>query len=703
MPHALVLDPATAKVMAVLEGYNRLAWTRHLWDGGSITLEISRYASGAEAVQRGRLLVPDPEDTATVYLIEQVEQEVGEDGRASEVVRASGRSIVGVLAQRLVVPPAGQAYDRQTSVPAETAIKHYVSSHAGPGAAAVRQIPNLTIAPDQGRGTTVSVDGRYQTVLDLVRHIGRLAGMGYQVTYDTSTGGLRFEVIPGVDRTASVFLDPRFETVRGQAWLQSDADRITYVYVAGQGEGADREVVTRYVGVSEPSGFDRREAFQDARDVERGQTAVLQARGDAVLAEAGLEDRLEVEVYEHGSFRPGEHYDLGDLVTVRNEAWGLSRTARVVEVRSEVTADAAVPRVTVALDRPYPTLKERIVGPSSVSAQGAVDYHPQLHAHNGTDGSGTVSHASLTNVTADQHHPQLHAVSHSPGGGDDISGSYVARNLVSAKGDLLAGTGAAALARLAVGTRGQLLLPNSATTTGLEWASRFVGVNASLTLANGDNNNVSTPEALTVLISGPTAAFAITGLTGGESGRMLVLINTTAQPMTLRHGSTLSTTTNRILTPEGVDIQARAAVLIYHGASSRWRVVNYVPVPHGGLQARASSTLTLTTTFADIPGCSVTLDRAGRWLIEGVFDFFAEGGAGTDAAGRLVVGGTAQTPFARAVAASGWWAGTVAQSWLITGVTAGTVAKLQAAKAGGAGTSEVRATNTCITAIWLSP
>lgn len=30
--------------------------------------------------------------------------------------------------------------------------------------------------------------------------------------------------------------------------------------------------------------------------------------------------------------------------------------------------------------------------------------HPKQHAHDGADGSGTVSHASLTGVTAGQHH-----------------------------------------------------------------------------------------------------------------------------------------------------------------------------------------------------------------------------------------------------------------------------------------------------------
>lgn len=42
---------------------------------------------------------------------------------------------------------------------------------------------------------------------------------------------------------------------------------------------------------------------------------------------------------------------------------------------------------------------------------------------------------------------------------------------IDAKGDLVAGTGADAFSRLAVGTNGQVLKANSATATGLEWGS----------------------------------------------------------------------------------------------------------------------------------------------------------------------------------------------------------------------------------------
>lgn len=54
---------------------------------------------------------------------------------------------------------------------------------------------------------------------------------------------------------------------------------------------------------------------------------------------------------------------------------------------------------------------------------------------------------------------------------DALLGGYVAKSLVVAKGDILAGTAAATLARLAVGANGLYLKADSTQATGLVWAA----------------------------------------------------------------------------------------------------------------------------------------------------------------------------------------------------------------------------------------
>lgn len=99
----------------------------------------------------------------------------------------------------------------------------------------------------------------------------------------------------------------------------------------------------------------------------------------------------------------------------------------------------------------------------------------------------------------------------------------------------------------------------------------------SITLGNGNNNNVSVGNYSFIRITGPTAAFTITGIAGGQNGRVLVLYNDSGQPMTINHldntnsnnGNLIRTNTgNAYTTPGGSGYDVVS--LIYSAAGSRW-------------------------------------------------------------------------------------------------------------------------------------
>lgn len=363
MSHILILNQS-AQAMALLEDYQSCEWTRAFMAGSRFSLTISRHSPDVDKLAKGRLVVPQDEDQ-TVYLLEQIESSIDEKGRISDLIKITGRGIDGIFADRLIVPPGGSSHDSQTGIVAETAMKHYVTDHAGPGAAASRQIPNLVVIASSGRGSAVTVKGRYQTLLDMLTEIGQLATMGWEVTLDTSTADLEFDVVPGVDRSASVFFDVLFDTALAQRWLTSDLDRKTVAVVAGQGSGAARTVVTRWLDASEPTGFSRRETFVDARDLDT--TAALEARGDSKLKEMQSADRFETDINPDGSFKYRTHWNLGDIITMRNTVWNIEQAARIVTVTNVVTPSSRVPDVSVELDRPWPTLKEKVVGSQPLS------------------------------------------------------------------------------------------------------------------------------------------------------------------------------------------------------------------------------------------------------------------------------------------------------------------------------------------------
>lgn len=96
----------------------------------------------------------------------------------------------------------------------------------------------------------------------------------------------------------------------------------------------------------------------------------------------------------------------------------------------------------------------------------------------------------------------------------------------------------------------------------------------SLSLANGENSNVTLSAGTNFYISGPTSGFSLTGLTGGVDGREITLYNSVAYAMTLTNDAT-STAANRFLTLTGADVATTTQGVfrcVYSATASRWIV-----------------------------------------------------------------------------------------------------------------------------------
>jgi len=118
------------------------------------------------------------------------------------------------------------------------------------------------------------------------------------------------------------------------------------------------------------------------------------------------------------------------------------------------------------------------------------------------------------------------------------------------------------------------------------------GKGPTMTLANGNNNDVLTWGNERMEVSGPSASFAITGIAAFSAspdpygsyadGLRLRIVNTVAQSMTIKHNNTSSTAANRILCPGSTDLvvfdPASSYVFVdfvYLASQSRWIVEGY--------------------------------------------------------------------------------------------------------------------------------
>jgi hypothetical protein len=145
----------------------------------------------------------------------------------------------------------------------------------------------------------------------------------------------------------------------------------------------------------------------------------------------------------------------------------------------------------------------------------------------------------------------------------------------------------------------------------------------------------------------------------------------------------------------GFRFEATDALRTFRWTGSAW--TETTPASNTVQLAYLTTALTLTTSAQNIPGCSLTLAKAGTYLVVAVYDLVCA----NDATSYLIGGMVGQTQVAVFLTPSATGRATVSQQFLVN-ASAGFTAQLTAWKSGGTGTStaDVRSS---ISALWVSP
>lgn len=296
-------------------------------------------------------------DGHKVGLIRHREIELDESGKQSETWVVRGPTLQGIAAQRITVPPSGKAQDRLTA-PVETIMKTWVQNNAADPVDTDRKVERLVIANDYERGETIERGTRYRQLHEELEKLSVYSGLGWNIYIDFENRQFVFDVFEGVDRTAGqsdnprVIFSPEYDSLGRLHYVDSDIEHRNVVYIGGQDEGADREVVE--VGAGE--GINRIEMFVDARDEE--ETDNLISRAEEALSENAMQQMLEGGILTYSSFRYEQDYNLGDIVTVQHKGWGLSLDTPIVEI-TEIYEPSGF-QLEAGFGKSIPTLIEKI-------------------------------------------------------------------------------------------------------------------------------------------------------------------------------------------------------------------------------------------------------------------------------------------------------------------------------------------------------
>ena len=325
-----VFDKNFIKI-AVVDNFTSLMWCKRFFEVGALDLEIEATMETLAIFKKGNYITRDDDDA--VYRIEALELDTAEDKNNSLIVGAY--DCKKILQQRIVW---NQINFNGT---VENYIRKMITDNIISPGSASRRITNFRLKSAKGFSETIEQQVTYDNVGEKVQELCTTYGYGWKVTREN--GMFVFDLYKGVDHSADqrenniVVFSPDFENLVASKYNSDISDYKNVALVGGEGEGTDRK--QRSVGSA--SGLDRFEMFVDASGISRNEgTAeeidlvdyynLIVEEGKNKLAENAVTTSFEGEV-DAESYQYKTDYDLGDIVTIKNE-YGISVNARIVEI-----------------------------------------------------------------------------------------------------------------------------------------------------------------------------------------------------------------------------------------------------------------------------------------------------------------------------------------------------------------------------------
>jgi hypothetical protein len=192
------------------------------------------------------------------------------------------------------------------------------------------------------------------TVYDAIAQICSTYNLGFRLLREYDTSNLWFDIYSGSDRTtgqstlAPVVFAPGLDNLENtkELTIVENAKNVAYVFSPAGFEMVYPEDVDPDV-----EGFERRVLVVNASDITSENpdvSAALIQRGKEELAKNRTYQAFDGEISQNSSYKYGIHYNLGDLIEMRNED-GIANNMRVTEqiFVSDKEGERAYPTLTL--------------------------------------------------------------------------------------------------------------------------------------------------------------------------------------------------------------------------------------------------------------------------------------------------------------------------------------------------------------------
>lgn len=354
--------------LGYLEQAEYATYTDKLYECGSFSVKCPLTMKNADLLKTERIVYFE-HDIAGII------QNLDFSQTSAQTLEIKGNLLDTILDWRYIHP----VMDLQNTYPhiimQEAVRRNFVT------AAANRRIPALEVADAALSGyEKVSKQQTGGSVLDFQIDFGPPYDLGFHVGMDRRRKKFCFRVIAGVDHTVEnkkgnrkILFSDDLNNILQCDYTQNTEPYRNVALVAGERTDQRREELIVTATPQEMAGWERRELYVDARDIQstRDQVelspaeyqALLRTRGNEKLAEHAEIEAFEAEVNNTGGtiYQYKRDYDLGDYVTAEKRDLGIRINAQITEV--QVTYDKSGYSVSPTIGRPqfalYTVLKRK--------------------------------------------------------------------------------------------------------------------------------------------------------------------------------------------------------------------------------------------------------------------------------------------------------------------------------------------------------
>jgi hypothetical protein len=310
------------ELQGIIDEFSSLVWIRRYQEAGEFELHTP-YSDESR-----RLLMPenivqrfDGMPAVDAGVIESLSM-------TSDEIIVKGRFLESYLARRIVLTKIKPNNDY-----AEDVIRSLLADDL------FSEIPLLELGPRHGWTERITFQASFKNVHNTYHKICKATGLGFRIYPDFETRKLYLEVLKGADKVngsgSKVIFSETYDNLMNEEYTYDSTNYKTEIYAT---QIINNVKYGTWVGTV--VGLNRRDmVIQTSIDPANLTDDEIHAMM-ALQCERALESHIIAESFTFSTdadapFRYRTDYDLGDLVLVKKNAWGIELQARLTEIEED--------------------------------------------------------------------------------------------------------------------------------------------------------------------------------------------------------------------------------------------------------------------------------------------------------------------------------------------------------------------------------